>query len=120
MSKFMLIVHETPGGFAKLSSSERERVFEKYRAWSDELYAAGKLIKCEKLLEEGGKIISMRQGKFTAGDGPYTESKEVVGGFMILRAENYDQAIELVRDCPHLAFGRLEVRQTDPMGCGGE
>jgi hypothetical protein len=44
----------------------------------------------------------------------------VVGGYAIIRAENYQEAIELIRDCPHLAFGRLELRQTDPMGCGGE
>jgi hypothetical protein len=120
MAKFMLIVHETPGGFSKLSPSEIQQVMEKYHSWSGKLHAAGKLVKGDKLREEGGKIITMRNGKFNAVDGPYAETKEVVGGYFTLRAENYDEAIELLRDCPHLAFGRLELRQTDPMGCGGE
>jgi hypothetical protein len=55
-------------------------------------------------------------------DGPYSEAKEVVGGFLMLRAANYDEAVEIMRDCPHVHFGRnrLEIRQTDPMGCGEE
>jgi hypothetical protein len=120
MAKFMVIVHQAPDGFSRLSPSEIQHVMEKYQAWSDKLHAAGKLVKGDKLLEEGGKSISMRHGKFSAVDGPYAETKEVVGGYLMLRAENYDEAIELLRDCPHLAFGRLELRQTDPMGCGGE
>jgi hypothetical protein len=53
-------------------------------------------------------------------DGPYSEAKEVVGGYGIIQAANYEEALELTRDCPHLAFGRLELRETDPMGCGGD
>jgi hypothetical protein len=120
MAKFMLIVHETPGAFSKLSPSEIQRVIEKYQAWGNNLRAAGRLVNSDKLREEGGKIVTLRNDKFSAVDGPYAEAKEVVGGYLTIRAENYDEAIELVRDCPHLAFGRLEVRQTDPMGCGGE
>jgi hypothetical protein len=120
MAKFMLIAHETPGGCSKLSPSEIQHVIEKYQTWSNKLHAAGKLVSSEKLREEGGKILTSRQGTFSAVDGPYAETKEVVGGYLVFRAENYDEAIELARDCPHLAFGRLELRQTDPMGCGGE
>jgi hypothetical protein len=53
-------------------------------------------------------------------DGPYIETKEVVGGYFVLRAANYEEALEVVRDCPFLEDGRIEVRQTDPRGCGGE
>jgi hypothetical protein len=120
MAKFMLIVHETPGGFSKLSPSEIQHVIEKYQAWSDKMRASGRVVSSEKLREEGGRVLSLRQGKLSAVDGPYAEAKEVVGGYMVFRAENYDEALELVRDCPHLAFSRLELRQTDPAGCGGE
>jgi hypothetical protein len=120
MAKFMLILHETPGGFSRVSPSEIQHVIEKYQTWFNKIRASGKLVNSDKLREEGGKILTLRQGKFGAVDGPYSEAKEVVGGYAIIRAENYDEAIELVRDCPHLAFGRLELRQTDPMGCGGE
>ena len=120
MAKFMLIFHEIPGGLEKFSPSEIERVMEKYQTWFEKIRAAERLVSSGKLATEGGKVLTMRQGKFSAVDGPYSEAKEVVGGYAMFRAESYEEAIELVRDCPHLAFGRLELRQTDPMGCSGE
>jgi hypothetical protein len=121
MAKFMLILHETPGGFAKISPSEIQHVIEKYQAWFNKIRASERYVNSDKLREEGGKVLTMRQGKLSTVDGPYSEAKEVVGGYLTFRAENYDEALEVVRDCPHLAFGgRLELRQTDPMGCGGE
>ena len=120
MAKFMLILHETPGGRRNISPTEIQLVVEKYQAWFNKIRAAGKLVSSDKLAEEGGKVLTMQNGRFSAVDGPYSEAKEVVGGYGIISAESYEEALELVRDCPHLAFGRLELRRTDPMGCGGD
>ena len=65
-------------------------------------------------------MLSVQKGRLTTMDGPYSETKEVVGGYFVMRAANYDEALELTRDCPFLEDGRIEIRQTDPMGCGGE
>jgi hypothetical protein len=44
-------------------------------------------------------------------DGPYTESKEIVGGFFTVVAADYDEACTIAADCPHLKYGgRIEVR----------
>jgi hypothetical protein len=49
-------------------------------------------------------------------DGPYAETKEIIGGYWIISAENYDEAVELTRDCPSLEFGaRMEVREVEPL-----
>ena len=49
-------------------------------------------------------------------DGPYSETKEVLGGYFTIEAASYDQAIERLRDCPHLLFGgTIELRQVDVM-----
>ena len=121
MSKFMLIVHQTPnvGGNRDQSPEEIQGIIEKCRAWGAKLSAAGKKLSGEKLAEEGGKIVSARNGRIAVVDGPYSETKEVVGGYSIIEAENYDEAVELARDCPALALGPIAVRQLDPMsGCG--
>ena len=45
-------------------------------------------------------------------DGPYTEGKEVVGGFFIVNAKDIDEAVELAKDCPDLEHGsKVQVRQ---------
>ena len=120
MAKFMLILHNTPGNLGKgvargnaaeggkISSLDREDPLERPVRAS------------EKLGEEGGKLLGLQKGRLNVVDGPYGETKEVVGGYFVFRAADYDEAIELTRDCPFLDDGRIELRQTDPRGCGGE
>jgi len=101
MAKFMLILHEAPETYRRLSAEEREGVIEKFRAWAGGLAAAGKMAGGEKLAEEGGKVVSARRSRVTIVDGPYSETKEVVGGYFLVQAADYAEAVELARDCPH-------------------
>jgi hypothetical protein len=48
-------------------------------------------------------------------DGPYSETKEIIGGYYVIEAPDYAGAVELLRDCPHLSYGKIEVRQHDEM-----
>jgi hypothetical protein len=74
------------------------------------------MVNGHKLTEEGGKRLNRAGGKLSVVDGPYAEAKEVVGGIYLLRAKDYDEAVKLASDCPHLQFGRIEVKQIDFMG----
>ncbi len=48
-------------------------------------------------------------------DGPYTETKEAIGGFFLIDAQNYDDAVEISRECPHFSYGGwVEVREINP------
>jgi hypothetical protein len=120
MAKFMLILHATPGALQKLSPEELQRKVEKYQAWINKLRTTGRYVSSEKLGEEGGKLLSLQRERLSIVDGPYSEAKEVVGGYFVFRAAHYDEALEVTRDCPFLEDGRIEIRQTDPRGCGGE
>ncbi len=119
MSKFMLIQHQTPNQGRQKSLEEIQGIMEKFRAWGQRLRAEGKMVSGEKLAEEGGKIVSAQRGSVAVVDGPYSETKEVVGGYMLINAEDYEEAIELVRTCPGLGLGTIAVRQVDQLaGCG--
>jgi hypothetical protein len=120
MAKFMLILHKKPGSWRQLSPEEMQRKVEKYQARIDKIHSNGRYVSSEKLGEEGGKLLDPQKGRLNIVDGPYIEAKEVVGGYFVFRAANYEEAIEITRDCPFLDDGRIELRQTDPMGCGGE
>jgi hypothetical protein len=52
----------------------------------------------------------------TVTDGPYAESKEVLGGFWLLEAANYEEVQGFLKDHPHLDAGSLEVRQIEDLG----
>ena len=60
-----------------------------------------------------GRVLRGTGGSATVTDGPYSEAKEVVGGFFMLEAANYEEAVALSRDCPHLRFGAVEVPEVD-------
>jgi len=120
VAKFMLILHNAPGALKNLSPEEMQRKIQKYQTWMNKIHSGGRHVSSEKLGEEGGKLLSLQKGRVSIVDGPYSEAKEVVGGYYVFRAANYEEAIELSRDCPFLEDGRIEIRQTDPMGCGGE
>jgi hypothetical protein len=120
MAKLMLIIHQAPGAWQQLSPEELQRKTELYQGWVGKFRASGRYISGEKLMEDGGKVLSLQSGRGTVTDGPYAEAKEVVGGYLLFRAANYEEAVELIRDCPFLQDGRVALRQTDPQGCGGE
>jgi hypothetical protein len=120
MAKFMLILHNTPGVWRNLSPEDMQRKVERYQAWTDKIRSSDRYVTGEKLGEEGGKRLGLAKGRLSVTDGPYSEAKEVVGGYVVFRAVNYEEAIELARDCPFLEDGTIELRQTDPRGCGGD
>lgn len=120
VAKFMVILQGRPDIWQDLSPEEIQQKVEKYQAWSNSMRESGRYVSGEKLGEEGGKVLSRQQGRISIVDGPFSETKEVVGGYMVFRAANYDEAIELLRSSPFLDDYRIALRQTDPMGCGGD
>lgn len=120
MAKFMMILHNVPHVWRDVPPEEMQKKMEKLQAWSAKFRTGGRHVSSEKLGEEGGKIVRLKEGRVTVVDGPYTEAKEVVGGYFVFRAASYEEAIELIRDCPLLEDHRIELRQTDVTGCGGD
>jgi hypothetical protein len=120
VAKFMVILHETPGGWQGMSPEEMQRKVEAYQAWVGKFRSSGRHVSGEKLGEEGGKLLSLHNGRLNVVDGPYVEAKEVVAGYIVFRAADYDEAVALLRDSPFLQDYRITLRQTDPAGCGGD
>ena len=104
MARFALILRYQ--GFPKdLSAEEIQDILNRYRAWMQNAPRVGG----EKLRDNSGRV--MRRNAIT--DGPYVESKEVIGGFSIIEARDYDEALRLCRDHPHLEFGSIELREIE-------
>ena len=114
MGQFMLLLHEAPNGSGDASPEEIQALIAEYGAWRDGLQSQGRLIAGNKLKDEGGRDLTSEGGEVRVVDGPYTEASEVVGGYFVIRADDYEQATEVSRGCPHLKYGgRIELRQLD-------
>jgi len=94
MEKFMLIFH---GGMDMASPEQMQAQMGKWMAWIDKLSKDGKYLAGEPLLP-GGKLVTGKNKPVT--DGPYTEGKEVVGGFFLINAEDYNEAVNICDDYP--------------------
>ena len=114
MAQYMLLLHETAGDFAELSAEDIQQIISEYVAWSNSLAEQGKMVGGEKLKDQGGKNLTMQNGSLRVTDGPFAESKEVIGGYFTIAADNYDEAVELAGTCPHLKYGgRIELREVE-------
>lgn len=114
MPNFMLLLHEQPADFSQFSAEEIEAVIGEYIAWRHQIEAAGHYVGGEKLSDEGGRHLSMNGDGIRVTDGPYTEAKEVIGGYFTISAADYDEAVKVASDCPHLKYGgRIELRRVE-------
>jgi hypothetical protein len=92
-----------------LSTDELQQVMNKVMAWFEELNERGK-IKGGQPLGVHGRVISGTDGRLVV-DGPFTETKEAVGGYLVLHAATLNEAVEVARSIPTLRYGvSIEVR----------
>ena len=111
MSQYMLLLYDDPSQWQKLSPEEMQRAMEKYMAWTKKPF----MVEGKRLGQDPGRVIRSQGGKPRATDGPYSETKEVLGGYFTIRAADYDEAVEIARASPHLDYGWIELRQVDEM-----
>ncbi len=96
-----------------LSPEQMQANMGKWMAWIDKLAKENKYVGGEPLLP-GGKLIKGSASHVT--DGPYTEGKEIVGGYFIINAADYDEAVALCADYPDYATGgSIQVRHVMKM-----
>ncbi len=107
MPQYLQLLYDNSAALRSLSPEEMQKAFEKYMAWSQKPFTKGG----KRLAEDAGRIIRPQAGKPRVTDGPYSEAKEVLGGFYLIEADSYDHAVELSLGHPHLEYGGVvEVR----------
>jgi hypothetical protein len=93
------------------SSDEIENVIDRFYLWMERLVSEGKMKRGQRLTSEGRTVA--RQNLIT--DGPFGESKEVIGGYWSIVAHDLDEAAEIAQGNPCLDCGLvLEIRPIDP------
>ena len=108
MPQYMLLLYDDPSGWQNLSPEEMQKALEKYMAWAKKPFT----VDSKRLAGDAGRVIRSQGGKPRATDGPYSETKEILGGFYTIEASSYDEAVQRALDHPHLEYGgTVEVRQ---------
>lgn len=110
MASYVLLLRG--GEFTGYSPEEMQKIVEKYMAWTKQLREEGRH-KASEELNRNGRVLRWQQNRVV--DGPFVETKEAVGGFFLIEAKDYEEAVSISRGCPHLEFkGEIEIRETIP------
>ena len=113
MAKFMMLLRDEGADFSQYSAKQFEELLAGFGKWTSDLKSKGKLVGGEKLKDEGGKTLRGVNGKTVEG-GSYSKGAEMIGGYYVVHAENYDEAVSLGNGCPGLAYGgSVEIREIE-------
>lgn len=113
MATYLALLYDDPAQFEKVPPERMQEIIQKYRAWRIRREGEGAVLSGYKLADGEGRVLRRRGGRVTVTDGPFGETKELVGGYFVLRAASYEEALKILEDCPHLEFGAIEIRAHD-------
>jgi hypothetical protein len=109
--QYILMLYVNEAGWPKLSKAEQEQGMAAYIAYTEALTRAG-AFRSTNRLEPSGTATTVRaaNGKPQVLDGPYTDSKEQLGGYYIIEVPDLDAALAWASRCPTTGHGVVEVR----------
>ena len=108
MKDFMLLFRQPNYDYSRLSAAEFQVLAKKWQDWAGGIAAQGKLTSNGTRLAQEGKVL--KAGGIVT-DGPFVEIREMLGSFMIVKADSLEEATTLAHGCPALdANGSVEIR----------
>ena len=109
MPQFVVMLRDSGTWPGDLSPEEMQAIIQKYGAWVRGIGGQG-----HKLRDGEGRIAVRKPSGITVTDGPYAEAKEVLGGYLVVEADSYEDVIRSCESSPHLDYGSIEIRQIEP------
>ncbi len=109
--KYALFLYDDPSNANEMGTPEMDAEMQQWFAFTEELSNSGKMLGGEALTPvETATTVRVRGGKTVTTDGPFAETKETLGGFYMLEAENLDEAIAWAAKIPSAPNGSVEIR----------
>lgn len=109
--KYMLLIYHEEQGWDALTETERQDIYAEYGKFTQEIIGSGNYVDGSELHPTStATTVRVRDGKPLATDGPFTETKEQLGGYYLVEAANLDEAIAIAARIPSARTGAIEVR----------
>ena len=91
--------------------ADAERHFEEYRTFIEDIRRSGHYVGCNRLLPpDAATTVRVRHGRISTTDGPWVETKEQLGGYLLIEARDLNEAIQVAAKIPGAWIGCVEVR----------
>ena len=115
--KFMLLIYNDSTLLDAVPEGQADAMMRDCLAHADQLRQAGYLVESQMLEgAETAKSVRIRNGRPSATDGPFTEAKEVLGGFNLIEARDMEEAVRIAAEFPWARTGCVEVRPVRDIG----
>lgn len=115
--KFMLVIYNDPKLYGALPQAKTDQMMRECLTHADELRRDGQLTESQMLDEANtAKSVRIRNGRTKITDGPFSEAKEVLGGFNLIEAKDMDEAVRIAAEFPWARTGCVEVRPVRDIG----
>jgi hypothetical protein len=113
MNEFLIAIHrDLTSKDARPSPEQMQASIKPFQDWIGGIAAQNKLVSPPKRWDMDGRVVKQDN---TVLNGPYAEIKESLGGLFLIKAADYDEAVEIAKGCPVLQFGAtVEVRMAIP------
>lgn len=112
---YMLLIVEPRGQRAERGPEGGREAYAAMSRFAADLKRRGVLVAVESLTsDDTGARVQVRDGQQRLVDGPFTEAKEMVGGFFLLNCTERAQALAIAAECPAARWASVEVRQVGP------
>ncbi len=109
--KYMLLIYSDPNVDTGLSEAEQQAEMGEWFAFTQRIVESGEMVSGEPLQGvETASTVSISGGKTVVTDGPFAETKEVLGGYYLVDVDGLERAQELAGELPTARHGRIEVR----------
>jgi len=109
--QYMLLIYGSGDSWETLTTEQQQEIGAKYFAFTEELSAAGKMVAGDALQPAStATSVRVRDGETLTTDGPFAETKEVLGGYYLIDVDTLDEALEWAAKIPGAAHGTIEVR----------
>lgn len=114
--QYLLLIYGNENQFEGLAESERKTITGEYMELASSMRANGQYVGGNRLdLTSKATTVRVREGKKLVTDGPFAETKEQLGGYFLVEANDLDEAIRLAGRIPAARWGSVEVRPIVPV-----
>ena len=109
--KYLCLVYQEEKAAVNVPREQMERALQDYRAFTEEIKKSGHFVASNGLKPtDAATTVRVRNGKLSATDGPFAETKEQLGGYFLIEAKDLNDAIQVAGRIPSAKWGSIEVR----------
>ena len=109
--QYLLLINDEESVWSSMPEAERNEVYGEYMRYTEDLRSHGLLVGANQLQPSStATTVSVRDGETIVTDGPFAETKEVLGGYYLIDVETLDEALEWAAKIPSARYGHIEVR----------